>query len=271
MAQSCLSPQLTGVQETMLWALHERVCATQHPGSAFSDPYSLQIYQSIDYDFVGHFGSAYNTWAAARALKFDQALKSWLLRHPKGFVVSLGEGLETQAYRVDNSEMRWLSVDLPDAIEWRERFIKPTRRFKHAALSALDLRWMEYVDDRSGIFVVAQGLLMYLMPDEVRQLLVAIGSRFVGNGMMFDVVARSLSEATKHDHAVTRSWSSPIMQWGLDRDEVVPTLRSWLPAAKEITCTAYRPASGRPAALEAILDNVLTRRQKLPSIACIKF
>jgi O-methyltransferase involved in polyketide biosynthesis len=30
--------------------------------------------------------------------------------------VSLGEGLETQGRRVDNGRLRWLSVDLPDAI-----------------------------------------------------------------------------------------------------------------------------------------------------------
>ena len=73
-------------------------------------------------------------------------MRAILQLHPDGCIVSLGEGLETQGRRVDNGRMRWLSVDLPDAIRLRERFLPSIERFRHLSLSALDPAWMEAVD-----------------------------------------------------------------------------------------------------------------------------
>jgi O-methyltransferase involved in polyketide biosynthesis len=254
----------------MLWALHERACAAKRGDNQFRDPECVRIYDSIDYDFSGNFGMA-GSLAAARAARIDQAIRHWLSRFPYGFIVSLGEGLETQAYRVDNGTMRWLSVDLPDAIAWRERFIQPTERFKHLAMSALDERWMDHVDDRRGVCVIAQGLLMYFRPEEVRRLFVEISKRFAGGQMIFDLVARTLSEATEQGHEVTESWTSPVMPWGLNRDEVVSTLRSWHPGLHRIRCTPYRAVNRRPAVVEDILDLVLPHRRRLPSIVEVTF
>lgn len=159
MSQIRLQPGLSGIQETMLWSLYERASAAKHPDGVLHDADCVRICNSIDYDFAGHFGQP-SQHAPARARKIDQALRQWLVTHPNGFVVSLGEGLETQSCRVDNDTMKWLSVDLPDAIELRERFIRPTERFRHLAMSALDPAWMDHVDDRWGVFIIAQGLLM---------------------------------------------------------------------------------------------------------------
>lgn len=271
MRQTCPSLKLSGVQETMLWALHDRAYAAKQPGGRFCDPYCVNIYDAIDYEFTSHFGTPNSNLGVARAVRIDRTVRRWLSRHPRGFVVSLGEGLETQAYRVDNGKMRWLSVDLPDAIEFRERFLKPTVRFSHAAMSAFDPRWMDLVDDRSGVFIIAQGLLMYFRPDQVRKLLIAIARRFPGNEMTFDLIARPLSEATQRGHNVTPHWTSPAMPWGLNRDEAVTTLQSWLPGVKAVSCARLRPPSRRPAIFENILDLILPHRLKLPSLVHIKF
>jgi O-methyltransferase involved in polyketide biosynthesis len=134
---SGISPDLTGVSVTMLWALHNRAAEAARDDGALVDPTSLRIHQAIDYDFAGNFGDPLGS-LAARAASIDQALTTWLKRCPDRQVVSLGEGLETQAHRVDNGRMRWLSVDLPGAIRLRERFLPPTNRFRHIAASALD-------------------------------------------------------------------------------------------------------------------------------------
>jgi O-methyltransferase involved in polyketide biosynthesis len=165
-------PDLAGVSETMLWSLYNRASEAQRPDSALIDPESVRIQSVIKYDFAAHFGVPLGS-LAARAIEIDRALLSWLARHPEGIIVSLGEGLETQSRRVDNGRMRWLTVDLPDAIRLRERFLVPTPRFRHIAASALDPVWMDAVDPSSGIFIVAQGLLMYLEPERVHQLFAA--------------------------------------------------------------------------------------------------
>ena len=155
-----IAPGLSGVSNTMLWALHNRATEASRKDSILQDPGSVRIYQSIDYDFERHFGAP-NGFLAARAAGIDQALRQWIALHPDGTVVSLGEGLETQSRRVDNGRVRWLSVDLPEAITLREHFLAPTDRFRHISISALDPAWMDAVDPEAGVFIVAQGLLMY--------------------------------------------------------------------------------------------------------------
>ena len=171
-----IAPGLSGVSNTMLWALHNRAIEAARRDSVLDDPGSVHIHQSIDYDFDRHFGIPSGS-LAARAAGIDQALRQWIDRHPDGTVISLGEGLETQSQRVDNGRVRWLSVDLPEAISLRERFLTPTDRFRHIAISALDPAWMDAVDPMADVFIVAQGLLMYLQPAMVQALFANIGWR----------------------------------------------------------------------------------------------
>jgi hypothetical protein len=124
-----IAPELTGVSETMLWSLHNRASEARRFDGVLIDPDSVRIHEAIDYDFTRRFGDPLG-FLAARAAEIDRVLRSWLERHPDGCVVSLGEGLETQSRRVDNGRMTWLSVDLPDAIRLRERFLAPTHRFR---------------------------------------------------------------------------------------------------------------------------------------------
>jgi O-methyltransferase involved in polyketide biosynthesis len=110
--------------------------------------------EALDYDFVGHFGTPGDS-LAARAAAIDRTIINWLGLHPDGLVISLGEGPETQARRVDNGRMHWLSVDLPEAIRLREAFLPPTERFRHLTMSVLNPDWMAMVDSVGPVFIMA--------------------------------------------------------------------------------------------------------------------
>jgi O-methyltransferase involved in polyketide biosynthesis len=258
-------PGLADVPETMLWALHNRACEARRRGGVLVDPDSVRIHAAIDYDFARHFGRPMGS-LAARAAAIDRALRHWLERHPDGCVVSLGEGPETQVRRVDNGRLRWLSVDLPDAIRLRERFLAPTERFRHLALSALDPAWMDRVDPSAAVFIVAQGLLMYLAPENVRRLLGAIADRFPGGEMVFDVVPRWFSRLTILGLRQTPHYRLPPMPWGIDRNELEPTLRQWTPHIAEVAFLDYRAPWGLPGLLAQAIGRVPVVRHQVPSL-----
>jgi O-methyltransferase involved in polyketide biosynthesis len=259
------SPELSGVPETMLWTLHDRASETRRRDGVLHEPHCVSIYESIDYDFAANFGTP-SRLASVRAAETDRVLRRWLAVHPHGLVVSLGEGLETQATRVDNGQMRWLTVDLPDAIRVRERFMPPTDRFSHLAMSAADLGWMDQVDDSAGVFIVAQGLFMYLQPEVVRRIFVAIADRFPKSEMVFDTVPNWFSQVTKDGCRHTRDYTIPRMPWGVDRNEIKPLLRSWRQGIRSIRFLRYRPPSTRPPVVEDILDAILPHRQQRDSL-----
>jgi O-methyltransferase involved in polyketide biosynthesis len=63
-------------------------------------------------------------------------------------------------------EFHWLTVDLPPIIELRRRLLPRSARISVRAQSALDFSWMDAIDPAQGVFVTAEGLLMYLQPDQ---------------------------------------------------------------------------------------------------------
>jgi O-methyltransferase involved in polyketide biosynthesis len=260
-----ISPDLAGVPETMLWALHNRASEAGQPDGVLSDPGSVRIHELIDYDFTGHFGDPLGS-LAARAAEIDRALRSWLEHHPDGCVVSLGEGLETQSRRVDNGRVHWLSVDLPDAIRLRERFLAPTHRFRHIAASALDPVWMDAVDPSSGVFIVAQGLLMYLDPERVQGLFTSIADRFPGTEIVFDTVPCWFSHLTQLGLNQTTSYRLPPMPWGINRDEIELTLRRWHPDVAGVAFLDHRAPRGLPRMLADMTNHIPFARHGIPSL-----
>jgi O-methyltransferase involved in polyketide biosynthesis len=258
-------PDLAGVSKTMLWALHNRAMEASRRDGVLTDPASVAIHRSIDYDFDRQFGIPAGS-LAARAAAIDDVLKPWISRHPDGLVVSLGEGLETQRQRVDNGRVRWLSVDLPDAISLRECFLPATNRFRHLGVSALDTAWMDAVDPSSGVFIVAQGLLMYLDPANLPTLFADIGRRFPGAEMAFDVVPRWFSRLTLSGLNQTPHYRLPPMPWGIDRDEVGPVLTGWLPNLKSVTFLDYCMPRGLPRFMAYMIDYLPFVRHEMPSL-----
>jgi len=260
-----IAPELAGVSETMLWGLHNRASEARRADGALTDPVCVRIHDAIDYDFVRHFGDAQGS-LSVRAAEIDRVIRRWLESHPDGLVVSLGEGLETQAWRVDNGRMRWLSVDLPDAIRIREVFLQPTDRFSHMSVSAHDPAWMDAVDLSSGVFIVAQGLLMYLEPEKVRRLLSDIADRFPGAEMVFDVVPRWFSRLTMSGLWQTPHYRLPPMPWGINRDEVIPTLKGWNARLASIEFLDYRSPRGVPLLFVRASRGIPFLRHEVPSL-----
>jgi hypothetical protein len=249
----------------MLWSLHNRASETKRHDAVLCDPDSVRIHAALDYDFDAHFGDPCGA-LAARAAAIDEVLRQWLERYPEGCIVSLGEGLETQAGRVDNGRMRWCSVDLPAAIHLRERFLAPNHRFRHVAASVADPAWMDAVDASAGVFIVAQGLLMYLEPDVVSRLFLNVARRFPGAEMVFDTVPRWFSELTLAGLNQTPRYRLPPMPWGVNRDEIEPTLRAWRPDVATVGFLDYRCPRGMPRLLGDMMRHFAVARHGAPSL-----
>ena len=115
---------LAGVPETLLWTLYHRAVEARRPDAVLQDPHAVDLVARLDYPFERRFGAGnLGQWQALRALCFDQEVQRFLVRHPDGTVVALGEGLETQFWRVDNGRVSWLTVDLPEIVALQERLL----------------------------------------------------------------------------------------------------------------------------------------------------
>ena len=148
-------------------------------------------------------------------------MTAFLERNPDATVVALGEGLETQAWRVDNGQVRWLTVELPETAKLRRSLLPDSPRLRILAGSALDDDWMEQVDPTHAVLISAQGLLMYFQPDDVHRLIERCGERFPGAVMLFDAMPRWFSQRTLGGRMTNkRGYRPPPMPWGVDSAEL---------------------------------------------------
>lgn len=181
---------LAGVSETALLTLNGRAYQARHPNAILDDSMAIRVVDSIDFDF-DKFGRRKGQEMALRSLAFDRAARAYLTTHPKATVVALAEGLQTSFWRLDatlpDAQFRWLTVDFEPIIELRRRLLRESPRITALAQSALDYSWMDAVETTHGVFITAEGLLMYLQPEESMGLIAACAARFPGAEMIFDL------------------------------------------------------------------------------------
>ncbi len=213
--------ELEGVPETLLWNLYHRSAEARRPGSVLDDPKAVELVDSIDYDFSRFGEPKMAQWHALRVMTFDREIRRFLKARPGGTVVALGEGLETGFWRVDDGQVRWLTVELPETVAVRRRLLPddPPRR-RTIEGSALDLGWMDEVATEHGVLISTQGLLMYLQPEEVHTLISACAERFPGGTLLFDAVPHALAERSRRDDLDTgAAYKAPPWQWSMDPGE----------------------------------------------------
>lgn len=254
--------ELGGVPETLLWNLYHRALAAREPGRVLDDPKAIELVESIDYPFdklADRTGYAAG-WHAWRVRRFDDEVRRFVGQHPEGTVVALGEGLETQFWRVDNGAIQWLTVDLPEAVAAREQLLADGPRQHTLACSALDDRcWTRDVDPSRGLLITAQGLLMYFDRPEVDRLVRLCGRRFPGSELIFDAVPEWMLRASERRRARRQDeYEPPAWEWGLSAAE-----RRRLAALPEVA-DLHEPPLPRRGGL--LLGTVLPALHRLPGV-----
>ena len=240
---------LDGVPETLLLMLHQRAAVSRRSPGVFHDPEAERIYAAIDYPFAARFGPP-SPWGALRARAIDARIRSWLLAHPAGTVVGLGEGLETQFERVDNGTVRWLSVDLPEAVAVRRTMLRPNERRREVACSALDPRWLDEIGE-GPVFVTAAGLLMYFEEWEVARLIGSIAERLPGAQLCFDVIPRLLSRLSARGRFRVGQYVVPPMPWGIDADDL-SRIRRFHPGVAQVVALPFDQGERGTGLLDAL-------------------
>ena len=213
---------LTGVAETALMTLYGRAHQARRSDAIIDDPMAIRLADSIDYDFdkFGRKGQE----MALRSLAFDRCAIQYLTKHPQATVVALAEGLQTSFWRLSSAlpdaRFGWVTIDLPSIVELRQRLLPSSPRITNLAQSALDYSWMKQVEAGNGVFITAEGLLMYLQPKDAMGLITQCASRFPGGQMIFDLPPVLVKKLAPKGMRATRRYRVPPMPFSLSASEL---------------------------------------------------
>lgn len=170
--------KLIGVNETMLTPVFARAVESKKKNPEFYDRMAVKIVDTLDYDFQ-KCNQKINIWGVcARTIILDHLTSQYIKENPNCTVVNLGCGLDDRFSRVDNGKIEWYNVEFPTVMEIRNQVIDSHERIHNIASSVLDFQWIEQIDNKENVLVIAEGLLMYLTEQEIKKLFHNIAEEF---------------------------------------------------------------------------------------------
>ncbi len=225
--------QLGVVQQTLFIPLAARARETRRKRPVLHDPRAAELIASIDVD-AAKYERGFGGWMMVlRTAIYDFWVRQFLAEHPAGTVVELGTGLNTRFDRVDNGQVHWIDLDLPDVIALRGRFFTDTSRRRMVPASVLSDEWLPVVADSPGpYFFVTEGVLAYLPEQDVTATLARLATRFRGARLALDTYPQRLLQ---QQHKMAQRRGIARWQWACDDPRALQRLGLRLDESATVT------------------------------------
>jgi len=190
---------LSDISETLLIPLYYRAMETQRPDAMIKDEKALELIRQLSLDGPIRYDSdwlkqtpmskANKVLRIMLTRQMDHYTRNFLDHYPEAVVVHIGCELDSRFERVDNGQVEWYDLDLPDVIELRRKFIGDEEgRYHLLANSVLEDDWLEAVMVHRGspFLFLAEGVFMYFEEAQVKSLVLKLRDHFPGVELVFD-------------------------------------------------------------------------------------
>ncbi len=179
-----------GISETLLMTLYARARESQRPDAMIKDNQAVELVHQIAGDFSRLKMQRHDEIAVImRMKKFDEYTRGFLAHHPRGVVVHIGCGLDTRFERVDNGQVIWFDLDLPEVIKLRQKLIgNENPRYHTLATSVFEDGWMKQVRQYqpASFLFLAEGVFPYFEEICVKTLFIKLSDAFPGSELVCD-------------------------------------------------------------------------------------
>lgn len=173
--------------------------------------------------------------------QMDCYVEDFLTRHPDSVVVHIGCGLDSRFDRVDNGQVEWFDLDLPEAIELRQQIIGgESGRYHLIACSVLEDQWFDAVKPFASrpILFLAETVFMYFTAEQVKSLVSTLHAQFPNSELVFD--AWKPYEIWLGNRYLSKSLFARLLQWASG------VVSSWKAGAQEFAFSTNGDTSTNP-------------------------
>jgi O-methyltransferase involved in polyketide biosynthesis len=149
-----------------------------------------------------------------RGRVFDHAVSRFIADHPDCTVINLACGFDTRFWRIGSGKFRYIEIDLPEVIGLKQDILKDHIDYECIRCSILNTSWIDQVTSggNTRFLLLAEGLFMWLPPQEAIRVIREIAERFVQSQLVLDMVPERYTKGI---------WKKLFrlhsrMDWGLD-------------------------------------------------------
>jgi O-methyltransferase involved in polyketide biosynthesis len=208
------TPNLQGIARTLLVPLACRAIESPRPDAILHDARAVEVYKALagTPDFLMGMGKMDVFVTTMRARQFDAFARDFLNRNPGGLVVDMGCGLDTRFDRLEDGQLTWLGVDLPDVIELRRRVLPDGERCITIPRSMLEIFWLDEVARlNKPVIILAEGVFPYFSRSVVRPLVMEMAKRFPTGELVFDAASPFISRHHNRTSSVLKRSGTRIL------------------------------------------------------------
>ncbi len=217
-------PNLDGIPETSLAPLYWRAMESQRPDAMIKDEKAVELVRQMNLDFSGvrriRMTDLLNAMRMIFTREMDRYAREFLSRHPDAVVVHIGCGFDSRFERVDNGQVKWYDLDLPEVIELRRKLLGDEGERHHLlGCSVLEDGWMEELNayrQRHYLFL-AETVFVYFTKAQVKELLLKLCAKFPGAELVFD--GWRPFEIWLGNRYLSSSRFAGLMRWGFWRGQ----------------------------------------------------
>jgi O-methyltransferase involved in polyketide biosynthesis len=213
--------QLRAEQQTLAIPLYAKALDFRSEHPILKDERASQLVDQIDFDF-GAILSPAGRLLVVRARQIDEWVREFLVRQPEAIVLNLGCGLDTRISRINPpSSVSWFDVDFPEVIEVRRLFFSEREGYRMLGSSLTEPEWLAQIPRHRPVMAVADGVLGYVAPGDVKTLLNRLTDNFHHGEIVFDVLN---SYAVRTGNSRISARTGATLKWAVDDLREVDTL-----------------------------------------------
>ncbi|WP_296573208.1 class I SAM-dependent methyltransferase [Ruminococcus sp.] len=200
--------RLGDVQTTALIPLAVKANETIRKNARVKDRKAVEIIKALNIDTTPYDKFMSHEGVIARTIMLDRQLKEIIKKAPDTVIVNVGAGFDNRFERMDNGNIRWFDLDLPDSIAARRKAFPERERVTMIAGNALESDWCKTVQEalvgrKSKPVFVAEGLFMYLTLDQIRTFLEVLKNNFPDGGILIaEQNCKAMQKSEKHHDTV---------------------------------------------------------------------
>lgn len=221
---------LSDVSETYLGSLYWRAMESMRPDAMIKDEKAVALVTQMDLSRVRQIpmNELLKAMRVIFTREFDRYTRDFINRYQNAVVVHIGCGLDSRFERVDNSQVEWYDLDLPDVIELRRKLLgNEGGRYHLLGCSVLEEAWLEAVKApaRQAVYsprpclFLAETVFVYLTEVQVKSLVLRLRDHFPGAELVFD--GWRPFEIWLGNRYLSNSLFAGLMRWGFWRGQEI--------------------------------------------------
>ncbi len=169
---------IENISDTARWVAVYRAMESARPDALFRDPYADRLAGERGHQILASMknGRTFAWPMIVRTAIFDEIILDAIRKRGADLVVNLAAGLDARPWRLPlPPSLQWVDVDLPGILNYKTETLRnetPVCRYEAVTVDLRDVEARRALFARLGAgakraIVVAEGLLIYLTPEQV--------------------------------------------------------------------------------------------------------